>query len=108
MNKNEQLNETLSAYIDNELSNDENIKIKKLTIANNNARKELENMYKFQKLIHSAFERTKSDVKKDFSKNVVAEITNEDYYSTNYFQKLALIFITIICAIIGGFIYLYF
>ena len=44
----------LSAYVDNELNSNENIKIKKMTISNPNARKELESIYKFQKLLHSA------------------------------------------------------
>ena len=34
----------LSAYVDNELNSNENIKIKKMTISNPNARKELESM----------------------------------------------------------------
>ena len=37
----------LSAYIDNELNSNENIKIKKMAISNPTARKELETMYKF-------------------------------------------------------------
>ena len=42
----------LSAYVDNELNSNENIKIKKMAISNPTARKELETMYKFKKIIH--------------------------------------------------------
>ena len=105
---NQSLRKSLSAYIDNELNYNDNIKIKKFTISNNNARKELEIMYKFQKLIRSAYEQTKKENKKDFSKYIIAEITNNDYYIYAYFRKLALIFVIIVMLIICGFLYLYF
>ena len=100
--------DNLSAYIDNELDNAQNIKIKKLTMVNPLMRKELENMYKFRKILFNAFERTKYRLKKDYSKNIVAKISNEDYYTTTYFKRIAMLFVAIISAIIGGFIYLYF
>lgn len=56
----------LSAYVDNELNTSDNIKIKKMTISNPNARKELEMMYKFKKVMHSAYEKTKNDSKFDY------------------------------------------
>ena len=49
----------LSAYVDNELDSGENIKIKKQTVANPHARRELEYMYKFQKLMQQAYEKTR-------------------------------------------------
>ena len=98
----------LSAYIDNELNSNDNIKIKKLTISNPTARKELETMYKFQKILHSAYEKTKNDSKYDYSKNILKQIQNGEEYTTNYFYKLAALFAILITAIIGGFIYLYF
>lgn len=54
----------LSAYVDNELNTSDNIKIKKMTISNPNARKELEMMYKFKKVMHSAYEKTKNEDRK--------------------------------------------
>ena len=39
----------LSAYIDNELDDKENIRIRKITISNPIARKDLEEMYAFKK-----------------------------------------------------------
>ena len=98
----------LSAYIDNELNQSENIKIKKLTISNPIARKELENMYKYRKIIHSAYEKTKNESNFDYSKLIRSNLQNSDDYSTSYFYKLAGLFVILITAIIGGFIYLYF
>ena len=98
----------LSAYVDNELNTNENIKIKKMTIANPSARKELESMYKFKKMMHSAYEKTKNDSKFDYSKHILTKIQEPNDYTTTYFYKLAAVFVVLIVAIIGGFIYLYF
>lgn len=97
----------LSAYMDNELSTNENIRIKKMTISNPNARKELESMYNFRKIALSAYEKTKNDSKYDYSKDILSKIQDTQDYTTNYFYKLAAIFIIIVVTIIGGFIYLY-
>ncbi len=98
----------LSAYVDNELNTNENIKIKKMTISNPIARKELENMYKFKQAIHSAYEKTKTDAKYDYSKTILTKIQDTNEYTTTYFYKLAGMFVILILAIISGFIYLYF
>lgn len=104
---NTEFRRNLSAYVDNELNSNENIKIKKMAISNPMARKELESMYKFKKVLHSAYEKTKSETKFDYSKNIISQIQEFPDYSTNYFYKLACVFAIIIAAIIGGFIYLY-
>lgn len=98
----------LSAYMDNELNTNENIKIKKMTISNPAIRKELEAMYKFKKIVHSAYEKTKNDTKFDYSKDVISQIQNTQDYTTTYFYKLTAIFIIIVTGIIAGFVYLYF
>ena len=98
----------LSAYIDNELNENENIKIKKMTISNPNARKELETMYKFRKIMHSAYEKTKNDNHVDYSKSIISQMQDTKDYTTDYFYKITAIFVMLITAIIGGFIYLYF
>ena len=98
----------LSAYIDNELESDENIKIKKITVSNPKARKKLESMYKFQKLLQASYEKTKHDYKTDFSKAVMSQVIDRnDTYTTLCFQRLILLFISIVIAIIIGFLYLY-
>jgi hypothetical protein len=99
---------SLSAYMDNELGNSENIKIKKMMIANPDVRQELETMYKYKKILHSAFNKTKNDTKIDYSKAIVSKIDETNPYSTTYFYKLACIFAILISAILVGFIYLYF
>lgn len=98
----------LSAYVDNELNNNENIKIKKITITNPTARKELEMMYKFKQIMHSAYEKTKTNVRYDYSKNILTKIQDSKEYTTTYFYKLTALFVILIAAIITGFIYLYF
>lgn len=107
-NVNIELLNNLSAYIDNELNSNENIKVKKITISNPTARKELETMYKFKKIVHSAYEKTKNDSKFDYSKNVISQIQKIPDYTTTYFYKLAAMFVIIMLSIIGGFVYLYF
>ena len=99
----------LFAYIDNELESDENIKIKKITVSNPKARKKLESMYKFQKLLQASYSKTKHDYKTDYSKAVMAQVIDRnDTYTTLCFQRLMLLFVSIIIAIIIGFAYLYF
>jgi hypothetical protein len=100
--------DSLSAYMDNELNNSDNIKIKKMMIANSNLRQELETMYKFKKLLHSAFNKTKNEMKTDYSKEVLSKIYESNPYSTTYFYKIACVFIFLISAILVGFVYLYF
>ena len=97
----------LSAYMDNELNSNENIKIKKITVGNQLARRELEKMYNYQKILQASFEKTKNSAKIDFSKEIVAKLANEEYYSTEYFKKICILFVLLIIFIICGFGYLY-
>ena len=64
----------LSAYIDNELTSDENLKIKKFTINNNRARKELEENYSIKKLMKDSFNKTKNESRQDFSRSVLKQL----------------------------------
>ncbi len=97
----------LSAYVDNELTPNDNIKIKKMAISNPNAREKLEKMYKFKKLMVSAYEKTKNDYKNDISKIIMAQVLEHSPYSTDCFQKLIILFCIIILCILIGFLYLY-
>lgn len=99
---------SLSAYMDNELETAENVKIKKMTISNPSARQKLESMYKFQKLLHSAYEKTKNDTKFDYSKNIIMAVNENTQYTTQYFRNILILFILLLIAIISGFVYLYF
>ena len=96
----------LSAYIDNELDDTENIKIKKITISNPLARQDLENIYTFKKLLHSSFEKTKNDLKIDYSKNIMCQLRqeNKNEKSTDPFWKLVISFFAMISCIVAGII----
>ena len=98
----------LSAYIDNELNSKENIKIKKATVSNPEARKKLETMYRFQNLLKASYEKTKNDYKKDWAKSVILSLSDNDGYSAVCFKRLVLLFLALIFAIIVCFCYLYF
>ena len=85
----------LSAYIDNELPAEENIKIKKYTINNKRARKDLEDTYNIRKLMNDSFNRTKEEVRQDFSKNVLRQLNmnDEDTLAFNPLLKVGIAFI---------------
>ena len=85
----------LSAYIDNELPADESIKIKKYTINNKQARKELEDTYNIRRIMNESFHKSRLDAKQDFSKNVIKQLDlNEEYNFTFHpVLKLAIAFV---------------
>ena len=101
----------LSAYIDNELDNLDSKKIKKIAISNPLARQDLENIYTFKKLLHSSFERTKTELKNDYSKSTVNNLQHNNFesYSIDSFFKITIIFFSMITLIVAGIIsFLYF
>ena len=93
----------LSAYIDNELSDNENIKIKKIAISNPLARRDLEEVYAFKQLLSSSFNRTKNELKQDYAKRTLekmyAKSTGKD---SNQFYKLVGIFACIMAFMLIG------
>lgn len=108
INQDHQFIKNLSAYVDNELDTSENVRIKRMTISNPSARKELESIYNYKKLMHSAYEKTKSNTKFDYSKNIISMVNGNSDYSTIYFRNLAVFIAFLLIAIITGFAYLYF
>lgn len=70
--------ENLSSYLDNELSSEDNIKIKKFTINNLQARKDLEDSYNIRKLMNESFKKAQQDSKQDYSKNILKQLEIED------------------------------
>lgn len=68
----------LSAYIDNELTNEENIKLKKFAINNKKARKDLEDSYNIRKLMGDSFRKVKAESRHDFSKNILKQLELEE------------------------------
>ena len=95
----------LSAYIDNELDDLENIKIKKFVISNSAARQELEDIISFKNLLHNSFEKTKNSFKGDYSKSITTKIQQElNMHNPVSFYKLAALFIFMFGLIIVGLI----
>lgn len=95
--------ENLSAYVDNELSNDDNIKIKKIAIANPLARKDLEEIYSFKQLLQSSFNRTKNNMRYDYSKKTLNKLSiQNDDTCDDFFNQIMSIFACIgIIVLIG-------
>ncbi len=94
----EDFRSNLSAYIDNELSDEENIRIKKIAITNPAARKDLEEFYTFKKLLHASFEKTRNGLKHDYSENIIGRIYS--MHTTNRLDPFYLI-MTIFTVIIA-------
>ena len=80
----------LSAYFDSELDNKEQIQMKKLTISNPLARKDFEQMFRFKQLLHSSFEKTKNNFKKDFTGNVMKKIYEKPILKRNLAIEISL------------------
>lgn len=95
----------LSAYIDNELSDNENIKIKKIAISNPLARKDLEEVYAFKQLLYSSFNRTKNELKFDYAKKTMEKLNSNSSKTDNHsFHKLVGIFACIMIFMLIGII----
>ena len=77
----------LSAYIDNELSEEDNVKMRKYTIGNKRARKELEDTYNIRKLLKDSFKKSKSEFNPDFAKKILKQL-NPDIKSEFNFNPL--------------------
>lgn len=81
----------LSAYMDNELTNEDNIKIKKFTINNKSARKALEDSYNIKRLMNDSFRKTKNDAKQDFSKSVLRQLELEEEAAMGFHPAIKLL-----------------
>lgn len=92
----EEFKTNLSAYVDNELNDDENIKVKKYVISNAKARQDLERLYNLKKVMHNSFERAKNEVKGDYAKYILKRIDiQEEVYGPDSFAKVVALFIAI-------------
>ena len=86
-----------NAYIDNELDDENNIKIKKLTINNKKARRYLEDSYALRQVISNSFEKEKNDMRYDFSKKVLLALDfDEKDYTLNPFIKWTAVIFTMV------------
>lgn len=95
-------NETLSAYIDNELDDNEAVRMRKITITNPVVRKKLEDMYTIKKEMHDHFNKIKNECKFDYSKDIIAILNGESI--PDKFNKLVWTFTAMLSVILAGFI----
>lgn len=86
--------EQLSAYIDNELSEKENIQVKKNIITNKNIRNKYEKLCSLKSLLQSSMLRQEYNFKKDFSKSVLKNLNLSNNTKLLY-QEITGIFIII-------------
>ena len=98
----------LSAYIDNELSTEENVKIKKFTINNKFARKDLEDSYNIRRLMNESYNKSKEDAKSDYTKNIMKQLEIEDEDTLGIHPVIKLLVIFALCVIIFSVIILYY
>ena len=95
--------DNLSAYIDNELNSDESIKVKKFTINNKNARKELQENYNLRKLMKNSFKKTKYETRQDFSKSILKQLElEEEALSLHPMIKVGLLLLGCVSALFFG------
>ena len=94
--------ENLSAYIDNELDDNENLRIRKIAIANINARLDLEETLCIRELLLESFERMKNNLKTDFSEITVNKLynNNEKSIKLSYIKVISIILLITIISII--------
>lgn len=97
----------MSAYIDNELSEEDNVKIRKYTIGNKKARKELEAAYHIRKLMQDSFKKTQTETKPDFSKNVMKQIDKKYSKELNFNPLIIVSFAFLISVILISAIVIY-
>lgn len=98
----------LSAYMDNELSNEESLKMKKYTISNIQARKELEDNYYIRKLMKDSFDKSETEAKRDFSKQVLKQLELEEVATSGLHPAIKLLIIFTISSLIFASIILFF
>ena len=75
------LNSHISAYIDNELDLDENIKVKKMIITKPDIREKIERIYTLRHLLKDSFDKTQP--KQDYSKKIVRQLYFDQKYKYN-------------------------
>ncbi|MCR5265009.1 MAG: zf-HC2 domain-containing protein [Cyanobacteria bacterium RUI128] len=87
----------LSAYIDNELSEENSIKIRRNIIAKPKVREKIEKLYKLRKMMSDSFVEHKNKMKTDFSKNIISELDENLFKKNAYLHCLGFVlFVTII------------
>ena len=93
----------ISAYIDNELDEKDSVRIKKIAITNPLARKDLEDIYTFKRLLHNSFEKTRSEWKTDYSRQVINKMDIVEPEKTPIYKIIGIftaMLILVVCCLI--------
>ena len=99
--------QSLSAYSDNELSDEESLKIKKYIVKNLSARKSLEELYELRNILKKSFEKEEAMLKSDFSKSILNKLELEDEIKRGGSKlKVASVLIFLLTSFTVGVIYL--
>lgn len=96
INNNTDYKTHLSAYMDNELDDENNIKVKKLMISNKNARKYLEDSYALKHAMSNSFEKQKNEARQDFTKDVLKALDITEDYNIHPIIKGIAVCVTIV------------
>ena len=97
----------LSAYVDNELPEEDNVKIRKFAIGNKNARKELEDAYQIRKLMKNSFRKTKTESKPDFIKKIMKQIESDDKNDLSFNPLISVAFAFVMTVLLISAIIIY-
>ena len=90
----------MSAYIDNELPENEKLKIKKFAINNKQAKNDLEKSYKIRKLINDSYLKTRNSVKTDFTRSTLKKLQLEEENALNFHPAIKLLVVFTISVLI--------
>jgi len=94
----------LSAYIDNELPDESNIKIRKNMIAKPELRNKLEKMYKLKKVISDSFTEHKGKLKYDYSRDIVKTMNKSTTSKEAYLHCVLFVVVVILSLILSALI----
>ena len=97
----------LSAYMDNELPEEENVKMKKYSIINKKARKDLEDSYRIRKIMRESFKKTNSEMKPDITKNVLKKLNYESNNELGFNPIISVAFAFVVSVILISAIVVY-
>ena len=81
----------LSAYIDNELGSDENIKMKKFAINNKTAWKDLQDSYNLRRVMGDSYRKSKAEAKQDFCKSVMKQLVFDEDRATRFNPAISML-----------------
>ena len=97
----------LSAYLDNELPEEEYLKMRKYTIGNKKARKDLEDSYHIRKLMKDSFKKSKANSQSDFSKDIIKNIEQNEKSELSFNPLITVAFSFIISVLLISTIVIY-